>query len=144
MGVDPLTVPHVQLASEADLGRLGIEEIVFKGENLESVRRPFELPVYETVPYQGMCVFEGVACSGCTGQVVLALRDLKESGKLVGIAEAIGRVNIIDGEDAPVPDPQLEGPASTSESASAEPGIWEPGCQAAQRTWPSEETPCAS
>ena len=133
MGVDPQAIPHVDLASKAGLGPLGIEEIVINGESLESVRRPFELPVYETSPCEGMCVFEGVACSGCTGHVALALRDLKESGELVGIAEAIGRVNIIHGEDAPVPDSQLEGTClylGKCQRKSRDLGTWVPGCPA--------------
>ncbi len=133
MGVDPQAVPHIKLACEAGLGPLEIEEIAVQGESVESVRRPFELPVYETSPCEGMSVFEGVACSGCTGQVALALRDLKESGELPVIAKAIGHVNIIYGEDAVVPGAQLEGAClylGKCQHKSRDLGTWVPGCPA--------------
>jgi uncharacterized protein (DUF362 family) len=134
MGVDPQTIPVISLASEAGLGPLALEEIVLKGEGLESVRRSFELPVYEMSPCEGMYVLEGTACSGCSSQVALILRDLKDSGELAQIMQAIGQLYVVYGEDAPVPETKSEGTwvylGKCQRYSKDLGGVWVPGCPA--------------
>jgi uncharacterized protein (DUF362 family) len=136
MGVDPQMVRHITLASEAGLGPLALEEIVLKGESLKSVQRPFKLPVFdlrEMSPYEGVSIVEGTACSGCTGQVMVALKELQENGELDRIVEALGQLSIIYGEDALVPDAPSKSVClylGKCQRDSRNAGVWVPGCPA--------------
>ena len=133
MDVDPETVPVISLASEAGLGPLALEEIVLKGQELESVRRPFELPSFEMNPYEGVSLIEGIACSGCTGHVALALKEMEEDGQLTEVVKAIGHISIVYGADAPVPDTRSEDVClyvGTCQRKSKNLGVWVPGCPA--------------
>ena len=133
MGVDPEAIPVIRMASSAGLGPMTSEEITVKGESVASVQRPFQLPVFELSPCEGVDVYGGTACSGCTSQVALVLRDLEDSGELPEIIKAIRQLNIVYGRDAGVPDAQSEGAwlfLGKCQRCVRNQGTWVPGCPA--------------
>jgi hypothetical protein len=131
MGIAPETVPVIRLASEAGLGPISSEQITVLGERVTDVRRPFKLPAYDLSPCEGVRVIAGTACSGCIGQVALALRGLKLSGELASIQRSLGSVNIVYGADAPIPEAGLEGASlyvGKCQREARDKGTWAPGC----------------
>ena len=134
MGIDPTTVEHMGLASEAGLGPLDRKQIEIKGDSLERVRRPFKLPAFDLehmYNYEGVSAIEGTACSGCTGSLALALRDMKESGELAEIVKAVGHVTIVFGADANIPEAHSDTLClyvGKCQSRSRDLGAWVPGC----------------
>ena len=134
MGIDPETVPHIQLASEASLGPLALEEIAIRGETVESVTHSFKLPTFnldQIYAYEGLSVIEGTACSGCTGSLALALKTMKESGELAKMVKAVGHVSVVFGEDAGVPEDCSDTVClyvGKCQRKSKDLGAWVPGC----------------
>jgi len=131
MGIRPETVPVMHLASEAGLGPMSAKEITLLGETLSRIRRPFVLPRYDFSPCEGVQLFAGTACSGCVGQVALALRELRLSGELESIQKSLGHINIVYGTNAPIPDAGLEGASlyiGKCQREARDRGSWVPGC----------------
>lgn len=82
MGFDPAKIDHIAYSHQKIGGAIALDQIVWLGNQLQSVRYPFK-PACPAIPEDGKINFiSGSPCSGCIGAATIAAGRLVESGVL--------------------------------------------------------------
>jgi len=95
MGIDPKQVMHLQYLAQQEGGIIDPGQIKIIGEPLDKHRRQFKtaFKAFEA-RYPEVCIVQGEsACSGCTSELVSAIRYIKEAGygrEMEGLTIIIG------------------------------------------------------
>jgi len=102
MGIDPMEVEYIRLATEQGLGCADLSQIEVVGLSIEEVKKPFKRLQLDFEAYRrkGIEIYEGGACSGCRSVIAALLVDhLEKKGKL----NLLKNYTIIFGQTVKVP-----------------------------------------
>ncbi len=130
MGFDPQEIPHIRLASLQGLGEMDLNKIEVKGASISEVRRYFKRPSADVMGvYPNVEVHVGCACyEGCLAWTRVELDRLGKHG----LAEKVGKVNLIVGRDVKLPK-EMEGRTYVIGDCAekySDRGVFIPGCPA--------------
>ena len=82
MGFDAQEFEYIHMAYEAGFGQKDLSEIEIVGENIESVKRPFQTSYYTgRSAYGNIEIIDGMACSGCRDAIVQFLSNNRQIEK---------------------------------------------------------------
>ncbi len=106
MGFEPQEIPHIRLAALQGLGEMDLNKIELKGASINEARKRFKRPSADVMGiYPNVEVYVGCACNeGCLAWTRVELDRLRKHG----LVEKVGKINLIIGQDAKVPE-KLEG-----------------------------------
>ncbi|MDY6965661.1 MAG: DUF362 domain-containing protein [Halobacteriota archaeon] len=100
-GFYPEEIDTTRIAAWEGIGTCSIEDIKIVGSRIEDVRRALKRPL-STIEamYSNVDVYMGGACKGCYDPLMVVF----ESFRLKGELEKVGKITVIMGRDAPIPD----------------------------------------
>jgi hypothetical protein len=103
MGIDPLEIEYVKLASEQGLGCADFSRIEVVGLRIEEVKRPFKRLKLDFEGYRekGIEIYEKGACSGCRNMMEAFIADHMESKGKLGLLDGY---TLIFGQNVKIPD----------------------------------------
>ncbi len=106
MDFEPQEIPHIRLAALQGLGEMDLNKIVLKGASINEVQKHFKRPSADVMGiYPNVEAYVGCACyEGCLAWTRVELDRLRKHG----LVEKVGKINLIIGHDAKVPE-ELEG-----------------------------------
>ena len=130
MGFEPSEIPHIRLAALRRLGEMDLKKIEVRGASISEVQKNFRRPTVDVMGiYPNVEVYVGCACyEGCLAWSRVELDRLRKHGLL----EKVGKINMVIGQDAKVPE-KLEGRTYIIGDCAKEhknKGIFVPGCPA--------------
>jgi len=103
MGIDPLEIEYVKLASEQGLGCADLSRIEVVGLRIEEVKRPFKRLKLDFASYRekGIEIYEKGACSGCRNTMEAFIAYYMESKGRLGLLKGY---TLIFGQNVKIPD----------------------------------------
>ncbi len=103
MGIPPLKMEYLKLASEQGLGCADLSRIQVRGLNIEKVKRPFNQLKLNLEAYRekGIDIYEKGACSGCKNAVTAFIVNIEKNE--VGL-DIIKGYTLVFGQNAELPD----------------------------------------
>jgi len=106
MGLDPATVPHVQLLHDRGLGPVSLDDISLHNKTIfDSRRRNFVAPDLNLSTSPRFRVFQGKDI--CRGGCLAMLRSILDSYGLVDGWDSLGNMNFIVGKGVDAPENEL-------------------------------------
>ena len=103
MGIDPLEIEYVKLATEQGLGCANLSRIEVVGLRIEEVKRPFKRLKLDFASYRekGIEIYEKGACSGCRNTMEAFIAYYMESKGRLGLLKGY---TLIFGQNVKIPD----------------------------------------
>jgi len=107
MGIAPMGIDYLKLASEQHLGCGDVSLIEIVGENLNELIRPFKRAKLDIDKYkrEGICIYEKGACSGCRHTLEAVIIDLGKQQRLdilrgyhIVFGQSVGIPNKVEGK----------------------------------------------